>query len=108
MFGSVSPRTWSFTSYVVPSLPPIVRSNVCRFFFQAEDGIRGGTVTGVQTLLFRSSVPVNRSPASEDTSDLSLSRNRRSLSRLAEYCMEVYVDDNDRDEEERAASSSDR
>src|SRR6266481_4661075 len=24
------------------------------FFFQAEDGIRDGTVTGVQTLLFRS------------------------------------------------------
>src|SRR5207244_7978915 len=26
----------------------------CRFFFQAEDGIRDDLVTGVQTLLFRS------------------------------------------------------
>src|SRR5688572_31346079 len=29
------------------------------FFFQAEDGIRDLTVTGVQTVLFRSSVPAD-------------------------------------------------
>src|SRR6267143_609916 len=33
------------------------RTSVNLFFFQAEDGIRDGTVTGVQTCLFRSIPP---------------------------------------------------
>src|SRR5689334_24774813 len=32
----------------------VVRVTLLIFFFQAEDGIRDGTVTGVQTCLFRS------------------------------------------------------
>src|SRR5438309_11148174 len=32
----------------------------CKFFFQAEDGIRGGTVTGVQTCALPISVPEQR------------------------------------------------
>src|SRR6516164_11213360 len=30
-------------------LPPDFCASICLFFFQAEDGIRDGTVTGVQT-----------------------------------------------------------
>src|SRR5438309_4605399 len=42
---------------VVPSClrgAKMIRRHLPVFFFQAEDGIRDGTVTGVQTLLFRS------------------------------------------------------
>src|SRR5689334_23586116 len=36
------------------------------FFFQAEDGIRDGTVTGVQTVLFRSVTPARRTQTNTD------------------------------------------
>src|SRR5690348_17540116 len=39
--------------------PPFLRrASTTRFFFQAEDGIRGGRVTGVRRVLFRSFRPL--------------------------------------------------
>src|SRR5690348_18287034 len=35
-------------------VPPMIKPFLVIFFFQAEDGIRDGRVTGVQTCLFRS------------------------------------------------------
>src|SRR5690625_1549585 len=36
----------------------LVCSIICRFFFQAEDGIRDGHVTGVQTCALPISIPI--------------------------------------------------
>src|SRR5437867_13331499 len=57
---------------------------LCFFFFQAEDGIRDRTVTGVQTVLFRSTqkaipVPPVRRPA--DSMPATASRTTRCLSK---------------------------
>src|SRR5439155_3708934 len=49
-------RSWSFASVLVPVL-------LCIFFFQAEDGIRDGHVTGVQTC----ALPISSSAPSPES-----------------------------------------
>src|SRR6266481_4239548 len=49
------------------------------FFFQAEDGIRDGTVTGVQTWLFRSSDPQRSAPMETYDTEMALYLNTEEI-----------------------------
>src|SRR5438309_7253259 len=64
----------------------------CIFFFQAEDGIRDGTVTGVQTCALPISAPPALSPAAARMRAIIAGRMMESLQTTAQLTLTTEVD----------------